>query len=176
MNIFLYFLSYPSILYFTFSCRFIFGGTQGRLRFGPPQSFSPLVEALSCELEISECLSFGDLPKNTYCGPSTLHHNMEPFVPTPVNISSVILPHFAMDIHEKLAENLHELWAMRKIELGWTYGEVWHFDSCLFAFLRAEGSRWIRFPFYRCSHDGFFLELTLNRCLWHSLQLLHKLL
>uniref|UniRef100_A0A914R472 Ryanodine receptor Ryr domain-containing protein n=1 Tax=Parascaris equorum TaxID=6256 RepID=A0A914R472_PAREQ len=84
-------------------CRFIFGRTQGRLRFGPPQSFSPLVEALSCELEISECLSFGDLPKNTYC---------------------VILPHFAMDIHEKLAENLHELWAMRKIELGWTYGET----------------------------------------------------
>uniref|UniRef100_A0A915B3X3 Ryanodine receptor n=2 Tax=Parascaris TaxID=6254 RepID=A0A915B3X3_PARUN len=106
------------------SCRFIFGRTQGRLRFGPPQSFSPLVEALSCELEISECLSFGDLPKNTYCGPSTLHYNMEPFVPTPVNISSVILPHFAMDIHEKLAENLHELWAMRKIELGWTYGET----------------------------------------------------
>ncbi|KHN75295.1 Ryanodine receptor 44F [Toxocara canis] len=106
------------------SCRFIFGGTHGRLRFGPPQSFSAIVEAAPCELEVLECLSFGDLQKNTYSGPSTLHHNMEPFVPTPVDISSVILPHFAMDIHEKLAENLHELWAMRKIELGWTFGEV----------------------------------------------------
>lgn len=49
---------------------------------------------------------------------------MEPFVPEPIDISNVILSHFAMEVHEKLAENLHELWAMRKIELGWSLGEV----------------------------------------------------
>lgn len=102
----------------------MFGGTQGRLRFGPPPGFSALIEAAADQLEIAECLSFGDINKNVYNGPSTLHENTEPFVPTPVNISNVILPHFAMEIHEKLAENLHELWAMRKIELGWSYGEV----------------------------------------------------
>lgn len=48
----------------------------------------------------------------------------EPFVPAAVDISQVTLAHFAHEIHHKLAENLHELWAMRKIELGWTYGEV----------------------------------------------------
>lgn len=52
---------------------------------------------------------------------------MEPFVPAPVDISNVMLPHFAQEITQKFAENLHELWAMRKIELGWSYGEVGSF-------------------------------------------------
>ncbi|KAK6052188.1 SPRY domain protein [Cooperia oncophora] len=106
------------------SCRFIFGGDQGRLRFGPPPGFSAVVEAVSGELQISDCLSFGDLPKNVYCGPHTLFTTVEPFVPQPVDISNIILHHHAQEIHQKFAENLHELWAMRKIELGWSYGEV----------------------------------------------------
>ena len=106
------------------SCRFIFGGDQGRLKYGPPQAFSPLVEAINGELQINECLSFGDLPKTIYCGPQTIFNNMEPFVPTPIDISSVTLPHHALDIQPKFAENLHELWAQRKIELGWSYGET----------------------------------------------------
>lgn len=28
------------------------------------------------------------------------------------------------DIREKMAEHIHELWAMDKIELGWTHGPV----------------------------------------------------
>jgi len=28
------------------------------------------------------------------------------------------------NVKEKLAENLHELWAMSKIENGWIWGEV----------------------------------------------------
>lgn len=112
------------MLLYGFSCRFMFGGAHGRLRFGPPPGFSALVEAAQDQIEICECLSFGDIAKNVYSGPSTLHQNTEPFVPTPVDISAVMLPHFAMEIHERLAENLHELWAMRKIELGWCYGEV----------------------------------------------------
>ncbi|XGW02944.1 hypothetical protein V3C99_014731 [Haemonchus contortus] len=106
------------------SCRFIFGGDQGRLRFGPPPGFSAAVEAVSGELQISDCLSFGDLPKNVYCGPHTLFTTVEPFVPQPVDISNIILHHHAEEIHQKFAENLHELWAMRKIELGWSYGET----------------------------------------------------
>lgn len=102
----------------------MFGGAEGRLRFGPPPGFSALIEAAANQLEIGECVSFGDIAKNVYTGPSILLQNTEPFVPSLVDISSVVLPHFAMAIHEKLAENLHELWAMRKIELGWSYGEV----------------------------------------------------
>lgn len=27
-------------------------------------------------------------------------------------------------VRDKLAENIHELWGMNKIELGWSYGKV----------------------------------------------------
>lgn len=83
-----------------------------------------MIEAATSKLEIGECVSFGDIAKNIYAGPSILRENTEPFVPKLVDISNIVLPNFAMEIHEKLAENLHELWAMRKIELGWSYGEV----------------------------------------------------
>uniref|UniRef100_A0A1I7RX29 MIR domain-containing protein n=1 Tax=Bursaphelenchus xylophilus TaxID=6326 RepID=A0A1I7RX29_BURXY len=106
------------------SCRFLFGGNHGRLKYGPPTGFSSVVEALDCPLKVDECLSFGDLLKNTYAGPSTTLHAIEPFIPTPLDISGVNLPSFALENHQRFAENLHELWAMRKIDLGWTYGEV----------------------------------------------------
>ncbi|CAG14108.1 unnamed protein product, partial [Tetraodon nigroviridis] len=34
----------------------------------------------------------------------------------------IVLPPNLEKIREKLAENIHELWVMNKIELGWTYG------------------------------------------------------
>ena len=33
-------------------------------------------------------------------------------------------PAYVDGVREKLAENIHELWAMGKIEQGWAYGEV----------------------------------------------------
>lgn len=36
----------------------------------------------------------------------------------------IVLPPHLERIREKLAENIHELWVMNKIELGWTYGVV----------------------------------------------------
>lgn len=106
------------------SCRFLFGGAHGRLKHGPPNLFSAVVEALDCPLIVEECVSFGDLPKNIYAGPSMTLHSVEPFVPTPIETSGIQLPSFATEIHQKFAENLHELWAMRKIDLGWIFGEV----------------------------------------------------
>uniref|UniRef100_A0A8R1HP75 Ryanodine receptor n=2 Tax=Caenorhabditis japonica TaxID=281687 RepID=A0A8R1HP75_CAEJA len=106
------------------SCRFIIGGNQGKLKHGPPSGFSAVVEAINGELSIADCLSFGDLPKNIYCGPQTIFNNLEPFIPTPIDISTTQLSHHAMEMHQKYAENLHELWAMRKIELGWAWGEI----------------------------------------------------
>lgn len=35
-----------------------------------------------------------------------------------------MLPPHLERIREKLAENIHELWVMNKIELGWTFGAV----------------------------------------------------
>ena len=34
------------------------------------------------------------------------------------------LPAQLEHIRERLAENIHELWSMDKIELGWAYGPV----------------------------------------------------
>jgi len=36
----------------------------------------------------------------------------------------VQLPAYIENVKEKLAENLHELWAMSKIENGWIWGDV----------------------------------------------------
>ncbi|KAI6237110.1 hypothetical protein M3Y95_00230500 [Aphelenchoides besseyi] len=105
------------------SCRFLFGGTHGRLKHGPPENFSAMVEALDCPLTVDECISFGELPKNIYTGPSLTLHAAEPFIPTPIDIAHIQLPSFATEIQDKFAENLHALWTMRKIDLGWTFGE-----------------------------------------------------
>lgn len=39
-------------------------------------------------------------------------------------VEQVQLPTYIDNVREKLAENIHELWAMGKIEQGWMYGEV----------------------------------------------------
>ncbi|GMR59737.1 hypothetical protein PMAYCL1PPCAC_29932, partial [Pristionchus mayeri] len=106
------------------SCRFVFGGTEGRLKHGPPHSFSAIFEAATDKIDIYECLSFGDVAKAIYGGPQKIISHVDPFVPIPIDISSVSLPHFAMDAHTKFAENIHENWALRKIDMGWSYGEV----------------------------------------------------
>lgn len=36
----------------------------------------------------------------------------------------IVLPPHLERIREKLAENSHELWAVTRIEQGWTYGPV----------------------------------------------------
>lgn len=36
----------------------------------------------------------------------------------------IVLPPHLERIREKLAENIHELWAITRIEQGWTYGTV----------------------------------------------------
>lgn len=35
----------------------------------------------------------------------------------------VTLPAYIENIRDKLAENIHEMWAMNKIEAGWMYGD-----------------------------------------------------
>jgi hypothetical protein len=40
----------------------------------------------------------------------------------------IVLPPHLERIRERLAENIHELWVMNKIELGWQYGPVYDFE------------------------------------------------
>ena len=48
-----------------YSCRFLFGGDHGRLKFGPPNGHSPIVQTLLPlqVLTVEPCFQFGELAK-----------------------------------------------------------------------------------------------------------------
>ncbi|XP_054285011.1 ryanodine receptor isoform X1 [Macrosteles quadrilineatus] len=123
------------------SCRFLLGGDHGRLKYVPPDEFSPLVECLLPQqvLSIDPCFYFGNLSKVVLAGPWHVEDDTA-FVPTPVDTSMINLPVYIENIRDRLAENIHEMWAMNKIEAGWMYGErrddIRHIHPCLIQFER----------------------------------------
>ena len=42
--------------------------------------------------------------------------------PKPVDTSDVVLPAELLSLTEKIAENVHDVWALGRITEGWTYG------------------------------------------------------
>lgn len=44
------------------------------------------------------------------------------YKPQPLDTTNVKLPKEILDLQEKLAENIHEIWAHQRIQQGWTYG------------------------------------------------------
>lgn len=106
------------------SCRFLLGGDHGRLKYEPPMGFSPLVQCLMPHqiLSLDPCFYFGNLNKNVLQGPWLIQDDTA-FVPNPVDTSTVTLPSSVDTIKDKLAENIHEMWALNKIEAGWCWGE-----------------------------------------------------
>lgn len=44
------------------------------------------------------------------------------YIPKPVNTTSVKLPTDLLELTEKIAENVHEIWAAGRIKEGWVYG------------------------------------------------------
>ncbi|KAL4647687.1 ryanodine receptor 1-like isoform X1 [Arapaima gigas] len=106
--------------------RFLLGGRHGDFKFLPPPGYAPCYEGL--------------LPKERMCiepvkeykhdfsemcnllGPTKSLTNTS-FTPCPVDTIQIVLPPHLERIREKLAENIHELWAVTRIEQGWTYGE-----------------------------------------------------
>lgn len=77
------------------SCRFLLGGDHGRLKYVPPEEFSPLVESLLPQqvLSIDPCFYFGNLPKCVLAGPWLIEDDTA-FVPTPVDTSMVTFKQF----------------------------------------------------------------------------------
>ena len=45
------------------------------------------------------------------------------YTPEPLDTKSISLPEDLIELTEKIAENVHEVWAMGRIKEGWTYGE-----------------------------------------------------
>lgn len=46
----------------------------------------------------------------------------EEYVPQPMDTSDVQLPQELSELVEKMARNVHEVWAQSRISQGWTYG------------------------------------------------------
>lgn len=118
---------YPAISFSAkYSCRFLFGGDHGRLKFGPPQGHSPIIQTLLPlqDLNIETCFEFGDLPKGIIFGPNVELFEDAAFVPKPVETSDINLPPYIESVRDKLAENTHEVWSMNKIDAGWVYSET----------------------------------------------------
>uniref|UniRef100_A0A2I3H0N9 Ryanodine receptor 1 n=1 Tax=Nomascus leucogenys TaxID=61853 RepID=A0A2I3H0N9_NOMLE len=107
--------------------RFLLGGRHGEFKFLPPPGYAPCHEAVlpreRLHLEpIKEYRREG--PRGPHLvGPSRCLSHID-FVPCPVDTVQIVLPPHLERIREKLAENIHELWALTRIEQGWTYGPV----------------------------------------------------
>ena len=43
--------------------------------------------------------------------------------PLPVDTSDVFLPEGLLELTEKIAENVHDVWAVGRMSEGWTYGQ-----------------------------------------------------
>ncbi|XP_056627769.1 ryanodine receptor 2 isoform X3 [Triplophysa dalaica] len=107
--------------------RFLLGGRHGEFKFLPPSGYAPCFEAVlpreKLRVEHSQDYKHDHGNMRDLLGP-TVTLTQAAFTPTPVDTSQIVLPPQIERIREKLAENIHELWVMNKIDLGWTYGAV----------------------------------------------------
>ncbi|MEQ2274893.1 Ryanodine receptor 2, partial [Xenotaenia resolanae] len=103
--------------------RFLFGGHHGEFKFLPPSGYASCYEAVLPREKLKLEASQDQTVARDLLGP-TITLSQATFTPTPVDTSQIVLPSHLERIREKLAENIHELWVMNKIELGWTYGVV----------------------------------------------------
>ena len=46
------------------------------------------------------------------------------YKPEPIDTSGIVLPEELLNLTEKIAENVHEVWALGRVREGWTYGPV----------------------------------------------------
>uniref|UniRef100_A0A8D0GF69 Ryanodine receptor 1 n=1 Tax=Sphenodon punctatus TaxID=8508 RepID=A0A8D0GF69_SPHPU len=105
--------------------RFLLGGRHGDFKFLPPPGYAPCYEALlpreKMRVEpIKEYKHDYNGVRNLLGPTQSLSHTS--FTPYPVDTIQIVLPPHLERIREKLAENIHELWALTRIEQGWTYG------------------------------------------------------
>ncbi|XP_028826293.1 ryanodine receptor 2 isoform X5 [Denticeps clupeoides] len=107
--------------------RFLLGGRHGEFKFLPPPGYAPCFEAVlpreKLRVELSQEYKQDHGVMRDLLGP-TVTLSQAAFTPMPVDTSQIVLPPHLERIREKLAENIHELWVMNKIDLGWTYGTV----------------------------------------------------
>lgn len=45
------------------------------------------------------------------------------YTPKPIDTSNIVLPEELTELTEKIAENVHDVWAEGRIKQGWVYGK-----------------------------------------------------
>jgi ryanodine receptor 2 len=75
------------------------------------------------KIKLYPCFTYGDMSKTIFNGPPQPLEQIA-FTPKPVDTSQIQMPGFIDGVRDKLAENLHEIWAMNKIEQYWRFAEV----------------------------------------------------
>uniref|UniRef100_A0A3B1K1U7 Ryanodine receptor 2 n=1 Tax=Astyanax mexicanus TaxID=7994 RepID=A0A3B1K1U7_ASTMX len=107
--------------------RYLLGGRHGEFKFLPPTGYAPCFEAVlpreKLRVEQSQEYKQDHAGTRDLLGP-TVSLSQAAFTPIPVDTSQIVLPPHLERIREKLAENIHELWVMNKIDLGWMYGAI----------------------------------------------------
>ncbi|XP_073784038.1 ryanodine receptor 3-like isoform X2 [Danio rerio] len=107
--------------------RFLLGGRHGEFKFLPPMGYAPCCEALLPREKMKvepvkeykrDADGVRDLLGNTH------FTTQASFIPRPVDTSQTVMPPHLEKVRDRLAENIHELWGMNKIELGWSYGKI----------------------------------------------------
>ena len=107
------------------SCRFLFGDEHGRFKSGPPEGCAPIYQNMlhKQRIRIESCFAFGDSTRAIFQGPAQSLETIG-FTPVAVDTAPILLDMYMESVRDRLAENLHEIWAMNKIEQGWKYDEV----------------------------------------------------
>ncbi|XP_027130695.1 ryanodine receptor 3 [Larimichthys crocea] len=106
--------------------RFLLGGRHGDFKFLPPSSYAPCYEALlpKEKMKVEQVKEYKRDVDGVRDLLGTAHFlSQASFIPTPVETSQIVMPPHLEKVRDKLAENIHELWGMNKIELGWSYGK-----------------------------------------------------
>ncbi|XP_076849219.1 ryanodine receptor 3 isoform X1 [Brachyhypopomus gauderio] len=107
--------------------RFLLGGRHGDFKFLPPAGYAPCYEALlpKEKMRVEPVKEYKrDAEDVRDLLGTTQFLSQASFIPIPVNTSQIVLPPHLENVRDRLAENIHELWGMNKIELGWIYGKV----------------------------------------------------
>ncbi|CAG5866319.1 unnamed protein product [Menidia menidia] len=107
--------------------RFLLGGRHGDFKFLPPSSYAPCYEALlpKEKMKVEPVKEYKrDVDGIRDLLGTTQFTSQASFMPTPVETSQIVMPTHLEKVRDRLAENIHELWGMNKIELGWTYGKI----------------------------------------------------
>ena len=48
---------------------------------------------------------------------------MKEYTPKPIDTSGIVLPQELLYLSERIAENVHDVWAVGRLAEGWSYGE-----------------------------------------------------